>query len=72
MSLMCRVVGHSPKRDRARYDGDFYWAPCDRCGSVLMRDRTGWRIPTKYEAARHEVRLDDLAAAREAAAQPAE
>jgi len=57
MNLICRLFGHSAKRDRARHDGDYYWTSCKRCAALLLRDRGGWREPRPRDLARHESNL---------------
>lgn len=56
-NILCRIVGHDANRLRARHDMEDYWAPCRRCGTMLVRATTGWRVPTRDEIDGHNRNL---------------
>ncbi|MGF7146927.1 hypothetical protein FHS96_000536 [Sphingomonas zeicaulis] len=61
MNLLCRIVGHDANRQRARHDMEDYWAPCRRCGTMLVRATAGWRAPTIDEIETHNRNLAHMA-----------
>ncbi|AHE54862.1 hypothetical protein [Sphingomonas sanxanigenens] len=61
INLLCRIVGHGANRQRARHDMEDYWAPCRRCGTMLVRATTGWRAPTMVEVEKHAANLAQIA-----------
>ncbi|AHE55559.1 DUF1660 family phage protein [Sphingomonas sanxanigenens] len=55
MALRCKLFGHKADRGGARHDGQDYWTGCVRCGTRLIRDTDGWRVPTEREITEHDV-----------------
>ena len=60
-SILCRIIGHDANRQKARHDMEDYWAPCRRCGEMLVRAQSGWRTPTRDEIETHNHNLSRLA-----------
>jgi hypothetical protein len=42
--MMCKILGHSARRQKARHDGTDFRAPCRRCGAEMIRLTSGWQI----------------------------